>query len=115
MAQDNDEKMKLCKQLENTALEKRNLENQEKALKQKLDPMLKVGERIGLVEKLNVEKLNIGPELLAELEKKYGDKIVRRECDIKVLRAAMAEKPEELKALPKKTSTQIRVGEKWGA
>jgi hypothetical protein len=114
LAQANEEKAKLCKELEEKSIEKKNLEKRIEWLKSKLDPLLKVGERIGIVEKLEVEKLNIGPELLAELVTKYGPEVERRECNVKVLREKMAETPDELKKLPVTKSEQIRVGEKWG-
>jgi len=115
MAQANAEKEKFCKELEEKHLEKKGIEKRIEWLKSKLDPMMKVGERIGLVEKLEVKKLNVGGELLEELEKELGSGVVRRECNVKNLRAALAEKPDRLNALPHKKSTQIRVGEKWGS
>ena len=115
MAQANEEKAKLCKELETVSLEAKGLEKKIKFLKGKLDPMMKVGERIGIVEKLEVEKLNIDETLLATLVEKYGPEVKRVECNVKALREKIGDDKKALDALPKDKSTQIRVGEKWGA
>ena len=115
MAAANEEKVKLCKELEDVSLEAKGLEKKIKFLKSKIDPMMKVGERIGLVEKLEVEKLSIDETLLATLVEKYGPEVERTECNVKALREKMGDDKKALAALPKSTSTQIRVGEKWGS
>lgn len=115
IAAQNEEKTKLCKELEIVSLEAKGLEKKIKFLKGKLDPMMKVGERIGIVEKLEVEKLSIDETLLATLVEKYGPEVMRKECNVKVLREKIGDDKAALKAIPKDTSTQIRVGEKFGS
>lgn len=116
MAQQNKDKETLCKELESVSLEIKGLEKKKDWLKSRLDPLLKIGERIGLVEKIEVEKLLIDEDLLEKFIGDYGKEVEKaRECNIKVLREKIGDNKAALASIPKSKSTQIRVGEKFGA
>lgn len=110
IAQANVEKEKLARELENVVIEIRQLEKKEKYLKAQLDPMMQVGERVGLVEKIKVDTLVISDALLEALEKELGSDIVRRDVNTKNLREKMAEDPELDRKIPRQSRTQFKVG-----
>ena len=107
------EKEKLAGQLEQVHREIKQLEKRKDWLKSKLEPMLSVGERIGQVEKLEQNPLNVSPDLLKELEEEFGPSIVKRSVNTTHLRELMNDNPELDKRIPRKTRTQIRVGEAY--
>jgi len=55
----------------------------------------------------------VSPELLKELEDEYGPSIVKRSVNTTHLRELMSDNPELDKRIPRKTRTQIRVGESY--
>lgn len=105
------EKEDLARQLEEVHRDIKQLEKRKDWLKAKIEPLLSVGERIGQVEKLEQNPLSVSAELLKELEEEYGPSIVKRSVNTTHLRELMADSEELDKRIPRKTRTQIRVGE----
>jgi acetate kinase len=114
MAQANASKEELAAELEKVSEEIKAGEKRKDWLKAKLMPLMAVGERIGMVEKLSVSNLVVDDELLAALEKELGPSVVRREANIKVLREMMIENKALEARIPKgPAKTQLRVGESF--
>jgi hypothetical protein len=113
VAKGNNEKEDLARQLEEVHVEIKQLEKRKDWLKSKIEPLLSVGERIGQVEKLEQHPLNVGADLLKELEDQYGSKIVKRSVNTTYLRELMKDDADLDKKIPRKTRTQIRVGESY--
>jgi len=107
------EKEDLARQLEEVHRDIKQLEKRKDWLKSKLEPLLDIGEKIGQVEKLEQNPLNVSPDLLKELEDQYGAKIVKRSVNTTYLRELMTDDVELDKKIPRKTRTQIRVGESY--
>jgi uncharacterized protein YdcH (DUF465 family) len=107
------EKEKLAEQLEEVHRDIKQLEKRKDWLKAKIEPLLSVGEKIGQVEKLEQNPLNVSPDLLNELEEEFGPSIVKRSVNTSHLRQLMSDSPELDKRIPRKTRTQIRVGESY--
>ncbi len=120
IAKENAEKAKkkaeLAKDYENTHLQIKQLEKEKEKIKSKLDPILAVGERIGLVHKISQNVLDIpnNSPIIDELARVLGPQVVRKEIDAKALDEALKTNPNALKdaalTIPRKDRTQIRVG-----
>lgn len=109
------EKERLARELHEVHMEIQRLEKKKAYLKDKLDPLLAEGERVAdCVEKTVTNRLNVGAEMLGELEKRFGAAIVKRSVNTPMLRERMKEDPELDQSIPRKRSVSIRVGEKWG-
>lgn len=112
MAAENEKKEGLAKEYADVVLQIRQLEKQKDALKFKLDPMMKVGDRVGLVSKTEAEGVDIPPDspILDEWVVKLGPTIVRRELNTKVFHALMESQPDLVSLVPKKKTTKLNVG-----
>lgn len=100
----------LAKEYAETVLSIRQLEKKKDYLKAKLAPQMVVGERIGLVEKVSKEKLDISDELLVALEKKLGEVVIRKEVNTPLLREMMKADEKIDKMIPRVTTTELKVG-----
>jgi hypothetical protein len=107
------EKEDLARQLEEVHRDIKQLEKRKDWLKSKIEPLLDVGERVGQVEKLEQHPLNVSADLLKELEDQFGSKIVKRSVNTTYLRELMKDDADLDKKVPRKTRTQIRVGESY--
>ena len=115
MSDEKSEKERLALELYDVHAEIQRLEKKKSYLKDKLDPMLEEGERVGdCVEKVVTNRLNVGAKLLGELEEKYGPTVVKRAVNTPELRKLMKENSELDESIPRKRSVSIRVGDKWG-
>jgi hypothetical protein len=113
MAEANNTKEGMCKELEDVSIQIKNLEKKKEYLKSKLMPIMTAKERIGLVEKIEIRELSIDADLTAKLKQRFGDEIVKpEEIIIKKLREKMEEDEALDKSIPRKDPTyQLRVGE----
>lgn len=113
MAEANNTKEGMCKELEDVSIQIKNLEKRKDYLKSKLMPLMTAKERIGLVEKIEVKGLAIDDDLKAKLKARFGDAIIDPESiKIKVLREKMEEDKALDDSIPRQDPTyQIRVGE----
>jgi hypothetical protein len=113
MAQDNMAKNDLAKEYETLVVEIKNMEKKREVLKAKLLPQMSKGERIGLVECVEIaDALAIDDELLTTLEKELGSEVVKREVNTKFLRTVLETNKELDKRIPRAPAkTQLRVGE----
>jgi len=115
MSDEKSEKERLALELYEVHMEIGRLEKKKAYLKDKLDPLIDEGERVGdCVEKTVVNRIDVGAKLLDELEEKYGSSIVKRAVNTPALRKFMKENPELDDSIPRKRSVSLRVGEKWG-
>lgn len=113
VAKKNDDKTQLAKDLETISMEIKGLEVKRDYLKSRLEPMMVVGERIGLVEKTRAEYLMVDGALLDALEKQFGAEVVKREVNTKFLREKMSGDPELSGKIPRQERIQLRVGESY--
>jgi hypothetical protein len=113
VAKQNEDKAWLAKELEDISLEIKGLERKRDYMKSRLEPMMVVGERLGLVEKTRAEYLLVDATLLEVLEKQFGEEVVKREVNTKFLRERMAENPELDRRIPRQERVQLRVGEPY--
>lgn len=115
MSDEKSEKEKWALELYEVHMEIQRLEKKKAYLKDKLDPLIEEGERVGdCVEKTVTSRLDVGAKLLDELEEKFGSSVVKRAVNTPALRKIMKENPGLDETIPRKTSVGLRVGEKWG-
>lgn len=115
MSDETSEKEQLALELYEVHTEIQRLEKKKAYLKDKLDPLMGEGERVGdCVEKVVTNRLNVGAQLLGELEAKHGPAVVKRAVNTAELRRLMKDDPELDQSIPRKRSVSLRVGDKWG-
>lgn len=114
MAQVNMDKDSLAADLEKISEEIKIAEKRKEWLKAKLDPLMTNGERIGKVEKVKRQDIIVDGELLVDLEKRFGPEIVRKECNVKLLREKFLEDPALEPTIPKGPEKWfLKVGEQF--
>lgn len=111
MANANESKEELVKQLVETVTERKRAEKKEESLKYRLMGLMTLGEKIGVVKKTRATSLDISEELFAALEKEFGKEIVRHEPNIKRIRELMETNEALKKRIPEKDGDPyIKVG-----